>query len=244
MFVMLIGHGGAADGSDAKFNLVGPDLSVDGMERAAEADRRAHLAFVDATSASFPFLAGLAAPGRVDHHGDQQRGPEVPHGLCRRVHPGAHGHRRPITDKNGRISLLEAFVYATQSHEAVTTSSAACCRPSTRSSTTPARASAHDATAISGAAGTVAGLTYLDAVGRADVQRSRGAAAAAAPARADRPGRRPAPAAAVDDAGGVRPGIREADHRALAGLARDVSDASESSELSQTQRHPTSNFGF
>ncbi len=43
--------------TDAKFNLVGPDLSVSEWNDLLK-PVAGHLAFVDATSASFPFLTG------------------------------------------------------------------------------------------------------------------------------------------------------------------------------------------
>ncbi len=63
LVVVFIGHGGG-EGPDAKFNLVGPDLGV-AEWKALLAPMPGRLAVVDTTSASFPYLAGLAAPGRV-----------------------------------------------------------------------------------------------------------------------------------------------------------------------------------
>jgi hypothetical protein len=161
IFVMLIGHGGAGDGSDAKFNLVGPDLSVSEWNALLK-PVAGHLAFVDATSASFPFLTGLAAPGRVIITATNSAGQKY-HTVF------ADGFIQALTataadqDKNGRISLLEAFVYASnltkQSYEqrgVLPTEHAVF--------DDTGQGSAHDATGISGAVGTVAGLTYLEAV--------------------------------------------------------------------------------
>lgn len=61
--IVLIGHG-SADGGDAKFNLIGPDLSVSDWAGLLK-PVKGRIVFVDTTSASFPFLAGLAAPGRI-----------------------------------------------------------------------------------------------------------------------------------------------------------------------------------
>ena len=98
------------DGSDAKFNLVGPDLSVTEWNAllkpvaGASGVRRR-----DERELSVP--DGLAAPGRVDHHGDQQRGPEY-HTVFADAFIQALTATAADQDKNGRISLLEAFVYA------------------------------------------------------------------------------------------------------------------------------------
>ena len=61
---LLIGHGTSVNGEDAKFNLVGPDLSA--SEWAALLKPiPGRLVFVDTTGASFPFLQKLAGRGRV-----------------------------------------------------------------------------------------------------------------------------------------------------------------------------------
>lgn len=111
LVVVLIGHG-SGDGADAKFNLVGRDLSV--AEWAALLKPiRARLAVIDTTSASFPFLAGLAAPDRVVMTAtsafSQRYHTAFPAGLI-------EAFRAPDADldKNGRVSLLEAFTYASR----------------------------------------------------------------------------------------------------------------------------------
>jgi hypothetical protein len=63
LLVVLLGHG-AADADEAKFNLVGPDLSA-AEWRDLLRPIRARVIFVNTTSASFPFLERLAAPRRV-----------------------------------------------------------------------------------------------------------------------------------------------------------------------------------
>ena len=60
LLVVLFGHG-TFDGVDAKFNLVGPDLTSREW-RDALAGIPGRLVFVQTASASFPFLAALAAP--------------------------------------------------------------------------------------------------------------------------------------------------------------------------------------
>src|SRR5262245_5847309 len=56
LFVMLIGHGGG-EGADAKFQLVGPDLTI-AEWNAMLKPIAARIAFVDATNSSFAFLKG------------------------------------------------------------------------------------------------------------------------------------------------------------------------------------------
>lgn len=111
LFVLLIGHGGG-DGAEAKFNLVGPDLTVtewNGLLKPIAA----RMAFVDATSASFPFLAGLAAPQRVVITATSS-----PAQRYHTMFPDAfiQAFTTPSADlnKDGRISMWEAFTYASR----------------------------------------------------------------------------------------------------------------------------------
>jgi hypothetical protein len=109
LVIVLIGHG-SAQGPDAKFNLVGPDLSVSDWAALLK-PIRGHLAFVDTTGASFPYLAGLSAPGRVvitaTNSAAQRYDTVFPEGFIQ-----AFTTDSADLDKNGRISLLEAFVFA------------------------------------------------------------------------------------------------------------------------------------
>ncbi len=109
LFVVLIGHGTA--GSDvAKFNLVGPDMSA--SEWAAQLKVvPGRLIFVDTTSASFPFLRQLAAPGRIVITATDSSAQEF-----ETVFPDffikAFGDPSADGDKDGRVSIFEAFLYA------------------------------------------------------------------------------------------------------------------------------------
>src|SRR5262249_51083446 len=64
LVVLLIGHGTSLDGDEAKFNLVGPDISASEW---ADLIRPipGRVVFVNTTAASFPFLRKLAGRGRV-----------------------------------------------------------------------------------------------------------------------------------------------------------------------------------
>lgn len=160
VFVMLIGHGGSGDATDAKFNLVGPDLSVaewnDLLKPVA-----GHLAFVDATSASFPFLKGLAAPGRVIITATNSAGQKY-HTVFADAFIQALSAPAADTDKNGRISLLEAFVYANRLVKDSYDQRGVLATEHAVFDDT-GQGAPHDAP-VAGAAGTVAALTYLDAV--------------------------------------------------------------------------------
>jgi len=111
LVVILIGHG-SAQGSDVKFNLVGPDLGV--TEWAALLKPiPGRLAVVDTTSASAPYLEGLAAPGRViitaTSTAAQRYHTVFPEGFVQ-----AFTSAEADQDKNARISLLEAFTFASR----------------------------------------------------------------------------------------------------------------------------------
>ena len=111
LIVVFIGHGGG-EGADAKFNLVGADLTVTQWKELLQ-PVKGRLAIVDTTSASFPYLAGLAAPGRVVI--------TATNSFAQRYHTNfPEQFIKALTtdtadlDKDGRISLLEAFTFASR----------------------------------------------------------------------------------------------------------------------------------
>lgn len=111
VFVMFIGHG-TAEAGDAKFNLVGRDLTMvewSGLLKPIAG----RVAVVDSTSASFPFLAGLAAPGRVVITATSSAGQRF-HTVFPEGFVQAFANDASDLDKDGRISLLEAFTYASR----------------------------------------------------------------------------------------------------------------------------------
>lgn len=111
LLIVLFGHG-TFDGVDAKFNLVGPDLTArewrDALQRMP-----GRLVFVQTASASFPFLAALAAPNRVvvtATDSPQQKYDTVfgEHFVTAFTPEASEAD----LDKDGRISIWEAFAYA------------------------------------------------------------------------------------------------------------------------------------
>jgi hypothetical protein len=109
LFVVLIGHG-TFDGLDAKFNLVGPDLeSSDWASLLAPLPGRAVV--VNTTSASFPFLERLAGARRI-----VITATDSPAQRYDTVFPeyfiAAFDDESADLDKNGRISMWEAFASA------------------------------------------------------------------------------------------------------------------------------------
>jgi hypothetical protein len=109
LFVMLIGHG-TFDGMEAKFNLVGPDLEA--AEWAALVrGLPGRLVVVNSTSASFPFLQRLSGPRRIVIAATDSAAQRFD-----TVFPGffvaALRDEASDIDKNGRISIWEAFAAA------------------------------------------------------------------------------------------------------------------------------------
>jgi hypothetical protein len=111
LFIMLIGHGGSTStGNEAKFNLVGPDLSVAEWNDLLK-PIPSRIALVNASSASFPFIAGLAGPNRIVITAtDTQR--QLYHTMYADAFAKALTADAAATDKNGGLSLLEVFQYA------------------------------------------------------------------------------------------------------------------------------------
>ena len=106
LLVLLIGHG-SFDGAEAKFNLVGPDLTS--TEWAALLKPiRARTVIVNSTAASFPFLEHLSGPRRVvitaTDSVAQRFDTMFPEFFIRALTDAAAD-----LDKNGRVSMWEAF---------------------------------------------------------------------------------------------------------------------------------------
>ena len=109
VFVMLIGHG-TYDGRTAKFNLPGPDMGPSDfaplLKRIA-----AKVVFVNAASASGPFLVELSGPGRTIVTATRS-GNERFATLFGGYFVDALAGDAADLDKNRRISILEAFEHA------------------------------------------------------------------------------------------------------------------------------------
>ena len=110
LLVLLIGHGTTMDGDEAKFNLVGPDLSaVEWADLLWPLPGR--LVFINTTGGSFPFLRTLAGRGRIvltaTDNAAQQYETVFPEYFVK-----AFDDPAADVDKNGRVSIWEAFTYA------------------------------------------------------------------------------------------------------------------------------------
>ncbi|MGO8677306.1 MAG: hypothetical protein ACLQVX_15725 [Limisphaerales bacterium] len=113
LWLVLIGHG-TFDGKEARFNLRGPDVSADELALWLKPFRRP-LAVIDTASCSAPFLNLLSATNRViitaTRSGNEQNFTRFGQYLAQALtDPEAD------LDKDGQVSLLEAFL--TASHQA------------------------------------------------------------------------------------------------------------------------------
>jgi hypothetical protein len=109
LLVLLIGHG-SFDGAEAKFNLVGPDLSSAEWAGLLK-PILGRIVVVDSTAASFPFLERLSGQRRVvitaTDSAMQRFDTIFPEYFIKSLtDPGAD------IDKNGRVSIWEAFTAA------------------------------------------------------------------------------------------------------------------------------------
>lgn len=110
VFVLLIGHG-STQSEQPRFSLPGPDLSAPEFAALLDRFKSQSVAFVNASSASGDFIKHLAAPNRivVTATKSSYEGNET---LFGQHFVAAYAADGADTDKDGRVSLLEAFVYA------------------------------------------------------------------------------------------------------------------------------------
>lgn len=111
LWLVLIGHG-TFDGREAKFNLRGPDLTASELAEWLKPFKRP-LALIDTASASAPFLTKLAAPGRVVVSSTRS-GSEHNYARFGKFFAEAIADPKSDLDKDGQVSLLEAFLSGSQ----------------------------------------------------------------------------------------------------------------------------------
>ena len=107
LLIVLLGHG-TFDGTEAKFNLVGPDLTASEWAALLK-PLPGRLVVVNSSAASFPFLERLAGPRRIvvtaTDSASQRFDTVFP-----RYFIEALGDPASDIDKNGRVSIWEAFL--------------------------------------------------------------------------------------------------------------------------------------
>jgi hypothetical protein len=108
--VLLLGHG-SFNGTQAAFNLPGPDLTVDEWSKLLARLPAQRVAFVNTTSSSGAFLPAIAAPGRVvitaTKTGGERNETQFPEFFV-----AAFNDPSADRDRNGHVSLAEAFEFA------------------------------------------------------------------------------------------------------------------------------------
>lgn len=110
IFVLLIGHG-TFDGRQGAFNLPGPDLTAGDYALLLQRFSTQRIVFVNTGSSSGAFLQALAGPGRTivtaTKTGGERNETRFPAFFVEAL-DGDDADR----DRNGRVSVLEAFDYA------------------------------------------------------------------------------------------------------------------------------------
>lgn len=108
--IVLIGHGSGSE-ADSKISLPGPDLSARDFARDLAAFKTQPVAFVDLTSASGDMLPILSAPNRVIITATKSSF-ERNESVFAKYFVAALTTDGADVDKDGRVSLLEAYRYA------------------------------------------------------------------------------------------------------------------------------------
>ena len=109
--VVLIGHG-SFDGTDAKFNLVGPDLTEKDWATLLK-PAGGKVVVVNTTPASAPFLKALAGPNRITITATDQAAQKYDTMFGDAFLQALNATTADL-DKDGRISMWEAFAYASR----------------------------------------------------------------------------------------------------------------------------------
>ncbi|HEX5735957.1 MAG TPA: hypothetical protein VF131_24230 [Blastocatellia bacterium] len=112
VFVVLIGHG-SFDTQQAKFNLIGPDLTAKDYVQLLGGLPTRRVVFINCASSSGEFVKPLSAENRIvitaTRSGNEQNATIFAEFfIAALIDSAADG------DKNGRLSLMEAFNYATR----------------------------------------------------------------------------------------------------------------------------------
>jgi len=110
VFVVLIGHG-SYDGRSAKFNMPGPDMGAADFNALFTKLPTKQIVFIDTTSASGPFLPELSGASRTIVTATRN-GAEQYATLFGGFFIDALTSDGADSDKNKRVSVLEAFQFA------------------------------------------------------------------------------------------------------------------------------------
>ncbi|HWP41917.1 MAG TPA: hypothetical protein VNO14_01690 [Blastocatellia bacterium] len=112
LLVVLIGHG-SFDTQQAKFNLVGPDLTANDYAKLVSAIPARQVLFINCASSSGEFVKPVSGPRRIvitaTRSGNEQNATIFAEHFIAALSDNAAD-----ADKNGRLSVMEAFNYATR----------------------------------------------------------------------------------------------------------------------------------
>jgi hypothetical protein len=108
--IFLVGHG-TSDDLEAKFVIVGPDITGAQFAGVLRDFIDQDIAVVNTTSSSHPFCAALSGPGRVIICATRSAAEKYDTIFPRFLVEGLENHAAD-RDKNQRISLFEIFLYA------------------------------------------------------------------------------------------------------------------------------------
>jgi hypothetical protein len=112
VFIVLIGHG-SFDGRQAAFNLPGPDLTADDYKALLAKFPTQKVVFVNTASSSGAFVQPLAGPARTIVAATKTGG-ERNETRFAQYFAEAFDTDSADRDRNGRVSVQEAFDYAAQ----------------------------------------------------------------------------------------------------------------------------------
>lgn len=110
VFVLLIGHG-SIRGDEALLNVPGPDISATELDAMLRPLAGRRLVIINGAPSSGPFIRALSGPDRVIITATASAA-ERYHTLFTEHFVAAFEGAGADTDKNGRVSMLEAFDYA------------------------------------------------------------------------------------------------------------------------------------
>ena len=110
VLILLIGHG-SSDGEESRFNVPGMDMSDADFDKLLDKLSNQVVAFVNAASASGDFVKVLSGKNRVIVTATKS-GFERNETMFAEHFVNAYAKDVADADKDGRVSILEAFVYA------------------------------------------------------------------------------------------------------------------------------------
>lgn len=115
VFIFLLGHGTSNEES-AKFVISGTDITAQDVAAILETFSEQDIVLVNATSSSYPFCALLSGPGRVIVSATRSRAEKYDTIFAEFFIAALDGHAGD-RDKNRRVSIWEAFRFASQKVE-------------------------------------------------------------------------------------------------------------------------------